>query len=461
MDMESYRHKNLYFEVFKELLSEPIFKSYPHFGIVIQAYLKESFKDMEDLVSFSKNRKCPVTIRLVRGAYWDSEVIVAKQKNWPVPVYVHKEETDLNFERCTEHLMKNHRFIKTAIGSHNIRSIAKALALHKVWPKASLEFQFLYGMGENLARSLSQFNYPARFYTTVGELIPGMSYLVRRLLENTSNQSFIRNTMENKTAECLLPPEIQIQKKKIHQIEGFLNHPPRDFSLNENRFSFENGLKEWKHKIPLKVPIIINGKEIFHSECEARENPGNIKETVSFVSHASKEETEKAVQVALNFFPKWRDTSPLLRAEKLKRLAALIKEREFVLSALEVLEVGKTWDEAQKDVSEAIDFCTYYAQSLLKLYKKQKTMKVMGEESFSQYEPIGVCTVIAPWNFPLAILTGMTVAPLVCGNTVLIKPAEQSSLIAYEFAKLLLESGFPPDSFSFLPGQGEIVGTTW
>lgn len=458
LDMEHYQHKTLYNEVFKELLSEPSFKSYPHFGIVLQAYLKKSFEDLKDLKSFAEVRGCPITVRLVRGAYWDSEVIVARQKNWPLPVYVHKEETDLNFERCTEYLMKNHQFMKTAVGSHNIRSIAKALALHKVWPEASLEFQFLYGMGEDFAHSLSQFHYPARFYTTVGELIPGMSYLVRRLLENTSNQSFIKNTMEDKTEDCLLPPKPQTRNIQGHQKEDFLNYPPRDFSLRENRSSFETCLKEWKGKLPCKVPLIINGKEIFHSEWETRENPGNIKETVSFVNHASKEETEKAIQSVLSFFPKWRDTSPSLRAEKLKKLADLIKEKEFLFSALEVLEVGKTWDEAQRDVSEAIDFCIYYAESLLKLCKKQKTMKVLGEENFSQYESIGVCAVIAPWNFPLAILTGMTVAPLVCGNTVLIKPAEQSSLIAYEFAKLLLESGFPSGSFSFLPGQGEVVG---
>ena len=460
LDAEFYQHKTLYSEVFKELLSEPDFKSYPHFGIVLQAYLKESFKDLQDWKSFCQNRGCPVTIRLVRGAYWDSEVILAKQKNWPIPVYANKEETDQNFEKCTEYLMKNHRFMKIALGSHNIRSLAKAVALHRAWPEACLEFQFLYGMGDDLAYCLFEFHYTARFYTTMGELIPGMSYLVRRLLENTSNESFIKTTMadKNPSEDLLLPPELHTQKNQNIQAEEFLNHPPRDFSLKENRCLFEVSLKEWKRKLPCKVPLIINGKEILHSQGEKRENPGNMSETVSYVSHASIEETKQAIQSTLSFFPKWRDTSPLLRVANLQRLASLIKEQEFSLSALEVLEVGKTWNEAQRDVSEAIDFCTYYAQSFLKLHKKKETMKVMGEESFSQYESIGLCAVIAPWNFPLAILAGMTVAPLVCGNTVLIKPAEQSSLIAWEFAKLLLKSGFPQGSFAFLPGQGEIVG---
>ena len=458
LDMELYQQKTLYFEVFKELLLEPDFKSYPHFGIVLQAYLKESFEDLKDLKSFCQHRSSPITVRLVRGAYWDSEVIIARGKNWPLPVYAHKEETDLNFEKCAEYLMENHKFMKTALGSHNIRSIAKALALHKVWPEACLEFQFLYGMGDSLTYPLSELHYPARFYTTVGELIPGMSYLVRRLLENTSNQSFIKNTMAEHTLskECLLPPELKINKKQ--QKESFLNHPPRDFSLKENRSFFETHLKKWKKMLPCKVPLIINGKEIFHPQWERRENPGNTDEIVSFVSHASLKETEEAIQTVLKFFPQWRDTPPPLRAQKLLKLADLLKKEEFSLSTLEVLEVGKTWNEAQRDVSEAIDFCVYYAQRLLKLHEKQKTMEVTGEENFSQYEPMGLCAVIAPWNFPLAILTGMTVAPLVCGNTVLIKPAEQSSLVALEFAKLLLKSGFPPNSFAFLPGPGEVVG---
>ena len=460
LDMEFYRHKNLFTEIFMELLSESPFKSYPHFGIVVQAYLKESFKDLQVLKAFSETRGYPITVRLVKGAYWDSEVIIAKQKNWPLPVYAHKEETDQNFEKCAEYLLKNHRFMKTAIGSHNVRSIAKALALHKAWPEACLEFQFLYGMGESLAQSLLQFRYPVRFYTTVGELIPGMSYLVRRLLENTSNQSFIQNTLTNDIPweKWLSPPKPLKRDIRAKKEEDFLNYPPRDFTLKENRSSFEAHLKQWKTKLPLRVPLLISGEKVFQSQGEKRENPSNLEETVSYVNHASKDQAEKAVQSAVKFFPQWRDVSPKERAEKLQKLANLLQENEFSLSALEVLEVGKTWNEAQRDVSEAIDFCNYYAQSFLKLCKENKTMEVMGEDSFSRYEPIGPCTVIAPWNFPLAILAGMTVAPLVCGNTVLIKPAEQSSLIAWEFVKLLEKSGFPKGAFAFLPGKGEVVG---
>ena len=488
MDMESYRHKTLFTEIFQELLMEPAFVSYPHFGIVIQAYLKESFEDLENLKVFCEKRKVPVTVRLVRGAYWDSEVIYAKQKSWPIPVYTRKKETDWNFERCTEYLLSHHRIINTALGSHNIRSLAKALALHKSFPDSALEFQFLYGMGENLARGISERGYPVRFYTAVGELIPGMSYLVRRLLENTANQSFIKNLNFTKVPaeEILRPPALaesikekpktspkqstltnreganSCPPKKSSEKEGtpkdFTNHPERDFTKERNRKSFQIHLNNWHKKLPLKVPLIINGKEIFHFSTETRTNPGQLKQTVSHVSHAGVKEAEQAVTLAAKAFPEWGRTPVSQRLENLNTLISLLKSKELELAALQVLEVGKTWSEAQKEVAEAIDFCDYYARSFLNLQTLKKTMNVMGEESFSQYEPLGPCAVIAPWNFPLAILTGMTVAPLICGNPVLIKPAEQSSLIAYEFAKLLLESGFPQNSFAFLPGRGEVAG---
>lgn len=480
MDMESYRHKTLFTEIFKELLMEPDFASYPHFGIVIQAYLKESVEDLKSLKVFCEKRKVPVTVRLVRGAYWDSEVIYAKQRNWPIPVYTRKEETDWNFERCTDYLLRHHQVINTALGSHNIRSLAKALALHKNFPESALEFQFLYGMGENLAHGISKRGHPVRFYTAIGELIPGMSYLVRRLLENTANQSFIKNLNFTKVSpeELLRSPDIskplgnstksfskQTSLSEIKEAtklknpeKDFINHPERDFTIRENRENFQNHLSNWNKKLPLKVPLIINGEEIFHSQTDTRVNPGRIKQTVSHVTHASTKEAEQAVTLATQVFPEWGQTPLGQRIEKLNTLALLLKSKELELAALEVLEVGKTWSEAQKDIAEAIDFCNYYASSIVSLQTLKKTMNVMGEESFSQYEPLGPSAVIAPWNFPLAILTGMTVAPLICGNPVLIKPAEQSSLIAYEFTKLLLESGFPPTSFAFLPGSGEVVG---
>ena len=207
--MEHYHHKDLYLEIFKELLMEEEFKNHPHFGIVVQAYLRESLDDLKSLIDFCKKRRQKITIRLVKGAYWDSEFLLSKQKNWPIPVYTKKEETDLNFEKALALLFKESKYVKIAVGSHNVRSIACALAYHKNHPEAQLEFQFLYGMAEGLAQALKQKGCLTRLYCTMGDLIPGMSYLVRRLLENSANQSFILNSlMKKQSPEKLLSPPL-------------------------------------------------------------------------------------------------------------------------------------------------------------------------------------------------------------------------------------------------------------
>ena len=459
LDMEHYAYKDLFFEIFKELLVEEEFKNYPHFGIVLQAYLTDSFKDAEKLVQFSKKRGQIFSIRLVKGAYWDSEVLLAKQKNWAIPVYTVKEHTDANFEKVMEFLFENHRFVKIAIGSHNVRSIARALSLHEVYPKANLEFQTLYGMGDSISKVLSQKSYPVRLYSTIGELIPGMSYLVRRLLENTSNQSFIRTALskEQSEQELLSAPQFTTSETKTKK-ETFENYPFLDFSIEKNRNDFKKSLENWKKQFPISVPIILNGKEVKSSKVVDRENPSEFKQIISQVHYADQSQAEQAIQSTSEFFNEWKEEPVEKRVERLKKLANLMKQKEFDLASLQVFEVGKTWLEAHADVAEAIDFCDYYADNFEKLSKPKKTCEISGEESLSSYEPIGVTAAIAPWNFPFAILTGMTVAPLVCGNTVIMKPAEQSSLVAYQLAKLLLESGFPKQSFAFLPGQGEVIG---
>lgn len=461
LDMEQYQHKDLILELFKELLLEQEFKNYPHFGVVIQAYLRDSLKDLKDLAQFAKSRKVPFTIRLVKGAYWDSEVLLAQQKNWPIPVYTQKEDTDFNFEECTQFLMENHQYIKIAIGSHNIRSISYALALKEFYPQASLEFQTLFGMGSVIATSLAQQGERVRLYTTIGELIPGMSYFVRRLLENTSNQSFIRNTLEKKVSadDLLKKPSSKKVAKKTDQ-ETFQNYPLLDFSISDNRLNFQKSLEQIKKQIPQDVFPILEGKEQKSNKTYNRKNPSQTNQIISHTHFANADHLEEAIQKSSLYFNTWKNYPKDKKINHLLNLAQNIKEQEFELSAIEVLESGKTWSEAQADIAEAIDFCIYYAESFQKISEPKITSEVYGESNISIWEAVGVTACIAPWNFPLAILTGMTVAPLVCGNTVLIKPAEQSSLIAYYFAKLLLKSGFPKESFAFLPGQGETIGAS-
>ncbi|MCC5874950.1 MAG: proline dehydrogenase family protein [Candidatus Sumerlaeia bacterium] len=194
IDMEKREFRDLTLRIILDLLDEEEFRGFPHIGTVHQAYLRDAEEVLQGFLAELSKRNQPMTIRLVKGAYWDSEQIWARQKGWQVPVYTDKRETDACFERCAEILMKNHKVVRTAIASHNVRSIAWALALKKAYdvPDTALEFQMLFGMAGPIKETLRDMGHPVRIYTPCGELIPGMSYLVRRILENTSNESFLR-----------------------------------------------------------------------------------------------------------------------------------------------------------------------------------------------------------------------------------------------------------------------------
>src|ERR1700704_4229075 len=193
-DMESYAHKNTTLELFRKLFTEPDFRDWPHAGIVIQAYLRDAEEDLSDLIAWGRERGTRFTVRLVKGAYWDYEKIKSTQNGWVIPVWLQKPESDANFERLTRILLENEAIVTSAFGSHNVRSIAHAQALAEELgiDRSRFEFQLLYGMAGPIKRALVETGYRVREYSPVGELLPGMSYLMRRLLENTSNEGFLR-----------------------------------------------------------------------------------------------------------------------------------------------------------------------------------------------------------------------------------------------------------------------------
>src|SRR5256714_593872 len=202
-DMESYAHKNTTLELFKTLFDEPEFRDWPHAGIVIQAYLRDAENDLVELVSWARRRATRFTVRLVKGAYWDYEKIKSTQNGWDIPVFLQKPESDANFVRVSRILLENEDIVTAAFGSHNVRTIAHAQALADELRihRSRFEFQLLYGMAGPIKRALVEMGYRGREYCPVGELLPGMSYLVRRLLENTSNEGFLRAKVSGKASE--------------------------------------------------------------------------------------------------------------------------------------------------------------------------------------------------------------------------------------------------------------------
>lgn len=465
VDMEHYEIKDLTLEVFKKLLSLPEYKDYPHFGIVLQAYLRDSYKDASDLVAFAKKRGVPFSVRLVKGAYWDSEVIHAKQSSWPVPVYTNKQESDANYEKCCDLFLENNAYIHVAIASHNVRSIAYAIqkAQSLKLPNNSFELQMLYGMADGFKASLIAKGYRLREYATVGEMIPGMAYLVRRLLENTSNESFLRSSNEK-----ALPIEVLLKDPKMDLKEtssdpgltGFINCPPTDFAKTEQREAFVKTLQKVKSELPLSdIPYSIAGQEKRSGQKMERFSPNSTELKVCDFHYPSPEEVSEAIASAQKSFNSWKLVPYAKRSEAIHKLADLVEKHRHEIAALQVFEVGKSWQQADGDLTEAIDFCRYYSEDIKRLGDGERVGSVPGETSIYHYVPKGVVGVIAPWNFPFAILTGMVAAALVTGNTVLIKPAEQSTATAYWLYKLLKQiPEIPSDAYHFLPGPGESIG---
>src|SRR5437899_6609469 len=223
-DMESYAHKNATLELFKTLFTEPEFRDWLHAGIVVQAYLRDAESDLRDLIDWGRARGTRFTVRLVKGAYWDYEKIKSTQNGWDCPVYLQKPESDVNFEALTRVLLENESIVTAAFGSHTVRSIAHAQALAEELgiDRSRFEFQFLYGMAGPIKRALVEMGYRVREYCPVGELLTGMSYLVRRLLENTSNEGFLRAKFSmNVSAEELLRDPSDLLPESANGPEDF------------------------------------------------------------------------------------------------------------------------------------------------------------------------------------------------------------------------------------------------
>ena len=481
-DMESYVLKNLTLRLFKSIFSEPEFSNEPACGLAMQAYLKDSESDLEDIIRWAQSRKRRLTVRLVKGAYWDYETVVARQKGWPSPVFDFKPETDANFEKLSGMLLEHNDAVDAAIATHNVRSIAFALAQAERLGMdfRHFEFQMLCGMAEPVKAALLQLGCRLREYCPVGELLPGMAYLVRRLLENTSNEGFLASRYARGISREELLKKPCVPKVVEHGAlrragaaclasgaatgatrgfaERFQNEPPTDFTIEDERLKIRDAIQEVRKQLGQRHPLVINHKSVSTREWLPSLNPANQKEIVGYAAQATIAEANTAIEAARAAWPKWARTPAAERAALLEKTASLMRADKAALCAVEILEAGKSWTEADGDVAEAIDFCNYYAAQMRILGRPERTQHVAGETNIQEWWPRGAGVIIAPWNFPLAILTGMTAAALVAGNTVIIKPSDQTPVIAAYLMKLLMKAGFPLGVANLLTGPGGTVG---
>jgi RHH-type proline utilization regulon transcriptional repressor/proline dehydrogenase/delta 1-pyrroline-5-carboxylate dehydrogenase len=465
LDMETYNLKEITLDVLTETLDDPGFRGWDHAGVALQAYLKCAERDLRRLIGWAKEGHRRITVRLVKGAYWEYETIVARQKGWEVPVFPRKSHTDANFERCAEIALENHEHVTLAVGSHNVRSIAKALATAerlKV-PRERYEFQMLYGMGEPIKRALMKMGFPVREYAPIGELLPGMAYLVRRLLENASNEGFLQRAFLRRVPpeDLLAEPERYREGPRDGEAEGskpFSNEPAADFTIRETRTAFRDAIAEAGNRTRERFPAVIGGKEYREGEPIVSVNPAHPREVVGSVYGITRELADHAVRAAREAQAGWSRRPPGDRADVLFRAASVARRRRAELAAWQVREVGKSWLEADADVAEAIDYLEYYGREMIRLGKAARLGDCPGEENLYLYRPRGVGLVIAPWNFPLAISVGMASAALVTGNAVLFKPSSLSPVNGWLAFSLLREGGAPDGALNFIPGKGDAVG---
>jgi RHH-type transcriptional regulator, proline utilization regulon repressor / proline dehydrogenase / delta 1-pyrroline-5-carboxylate dehydrogenase len=451
-DMEHHALKDLTLALFMRCCERHNFEA----GLAMQAYLRSGDEDAKKIVEWSRRTGRVVTVRLVKGAYWDYETIHAEQQGWPTPVWGAKKDTDACFERMCGIFIDGMATkggggggggIKLALGSHNLRSIAAALAMleQRALPASAIELQMLHGMADALKSVGVLRGLRVREYVPVGEMIPGMAYLVRRLLENTSNESWLRaGFLDDARPEDLLasphgPPKPDATResraRKNQLSDGFarlsdplpfFTEPMRDFSDAVQRGAFAAAVAR------AKVPAVAN------------------------IGTAA--DVAAAVERAHAAFPAWRARTAVERAEVLLRAGDIMRRRRDELSGVIVRENGKNWRNADADVCEAIDFCDYYAREAMRLLTPRRLGRFAGEHNEVRYQPRGVCGVIAPWNFPLAIACGMVGAALVVGNTAVLKPAEQTPGIARLLVEILHQAGVPGDALGFVAGPGEVAG---
>ena len=440
-------------------------------GLAVQAYQKRAFYVIDWLDKLAKRDNRVINVRLVKGAYWDSEIKLAQELGVPnYPVFTRKSLTDLSWMACAKKLFSLQKNIFPQFATHNAYSIAFVEEFGK---DKIFEFQRIHGMADKIHHYFNRYasdNYEkCRIYAPVGEYDDLLPYLMRRLLENGANTSFINKINDPKLhiKDIIKDPLEIISKYKEFsnpQIplpgEIFLplrkNSKGHDIDNEITRIQMKNLFSSTDQKI--KATSIIQGKETAE-ELRTVFNPANLDQPLGQVAFAEDASVKQSLHIAYNFFHQWKMFELEKKIKIVNTFAQLLEDNAEKLIKMCVLEAGKTIKDSIDDLREAVDFCYYYSSEARRLFSKPNILKgPTGEKNKLVYEGKGVVFAISPWNFPIAIFTGQIVAALLSGNTVIAKPAEQTSIIAYEIVKLFFRAGLPVESLQLLLGDGEIIG---
>jgi RHH-type proline utilization regulon transcriptional repressor/proline dehydrogenase/delta 1-pyrroline-5-carboxylate dehydrogenase len=467
VDAEEADRLELSLEVFAKVLDDPSLAGWDGFGIAVQAYQKRALDaiDWIEDAAAAKNRK--LSVRLVKGAYWDTEIKRAQERGLAdYPVFTRKAMTDLCYMACVRKLLAARNRLFPQFATHNALTVASVI--EHSGGVDGYEFQRLYGMGEALYHTLvAEFPDAAcRIYAPVGGHRDLLAYLVRRLLENGANSSFVSVAADPNVpiAQILRRPQSFVAAPA--QIRNGKIPLPRDLYLPErrgaagiefgDRASLDALLREVRDSVaaPLEAAPLIDGIALSGIE-RAILSPVDGR-AIGVVREADEALVRAAVAAAAAGFPRWAAYSPDERAARLERAANRLERDRGPLLALLQNEAGKTLDDAVAELREAVDYCRYYAAQARLALKPCAMPGPTGENNELRYRGRGVFVCISPWNFPLAIFLGQVSAALAAGNTVVAKPAEQTPLVAALAVKLLHECGVPATALHLLPGDGAV-----
>lgn len=471
IDMEHYAVKDLTYDIFMRVMSEPEFRDWDDVGIVNQAYLRDSERDLRRLIAWVRQRGTPITVRLVKGAYWDYETAQAVVRRWPIPVWTDKWRSDRHFERQAGVLLDNHEWTRPALASHNVRSLAAAMAMaeQKGVPPRTLEVQMLYGMGDPLKQALIELGQRVRIYTPFGELMPGMAYFIRRLLENTANEGFLRQSFSEHVPEDVLlaPPGPRPDRRRTplpqahaydpdedDPMTPFLNEPDTDFTDARVRRHMADVLRTLPRDE--RLPAFVAGRRCDGTAWHESRNPALPAEVMTRVAVCTPDMVDDAVRAAQAAQPRWADETPGGRAAILIETAARLRQRRFEFAARLILEAGKTWRDADSEVSAAIDALEFHAREIERLTARPRLRHVPGENNEHDYVPRGVAAAIGGPSRPLAIPAQMLAAALAAGNAVVLNAGLTAAGVAGRLFGLLLDAGLPARVAHLLFGDATV-----
>jgi RHH-type proline utilization regulon transcriptional repressor/proline dehydrogenase/delta 1-pyrroline-5-carboxylate dehydrogenase len=477
IDAEEADRLDLSLDIFEKVYRDDSLQDYEGLGLVVQAYQKRAPFVIDWLIDLTKEHQRRMMLRLVKGAYWDSEIKQSQLLGLEgYPVFTRKNSTDISYIACAKKLLAHPECFYPQFGSHNAHTVATLLEM--AGTRKDFEFQCLHGMGEELYDPIVAQTIPCRIYAPVGTHKDLLGYLVRRLLENGANTSFINHIADEKTPveKIIADPIARIQAlpRKPHPhipLPRYIYDEPCNDSINVQRLNSKgldlsniNILNELKESMDqsdkqewLAGPII-GGDLITKGTKEAVTSPYDINHIVGYCYKAEANDIENALAFAANATKKWGLTSIDERADCLDRAADLFEKNMASLMMLLCREGGKQIVDCLSEVRETIDFCRYYAARARKDLLPKQLRSPTGEFDQLSLHPRGVIVCISPWNFPLAIFAGQVLAALVTGNAVIAKPAEQTPLIAAEAVRILHAAGIPSHALQLLPGEGSKVG---